>query len=113
MRVADFNGELVFLHEVAKGAADRSYGIQVARLAGLPEAVVKRAQIILAELEAGERKRPVAQIEDLPLFSLAAPPVARRDDVREALQALNPDELSPRAALEALYQLRRLAGDKT
>ena len=80
MRVADWNGELVFLHEVTRGAADRSYGIQVARLAGLPESVVLRAQTILAELEAGERKRPAALIDDLPLFAAAAPaPAPERD----------------------------------
>ncbi len=110
MRVADFNGELVFLHEVAKGAADRSYGIQVARLAGLPASVVARAQTILAELEAGDRKRPVAVVDDLPLF--AAAPVKQpqeKDSLREALAAINPDELSPRAALEALYEIKRLA----
>ncbi|MFN3889457.1 MAG: DNA mismatch repair protein MutS [Beijerinckiaceae bacterium] len=113
MRVADWNGELVFLHEVTKGAADRSYGIQVARLAGLPESVVTRAQTILAELEAGERKKPDALIDDLPLFAAAPQPAAapRRDEVREAIAAVNPDELSPRAALETLYELKRLASN--
>jgi len=112
MRVSDWNGELVFLHEVTQGAADRSYGIQVARLAGLPEAVIARAQRLLAELEAGERRRPVnVTIDDLPLFA-AAPPAraeAKPDRVRETLDSLNPDELSPRAALEALYELKRQA----
>ena len=116
MRVADWNGELVFLHEVTTGAADRSYGIQVARLAGLPEVVVRRAQTILAELEAGERKRPAALIDDLPLFAAAAPPPAatepKRDALKSALATINPDELSPRAALEALYELKRLAAEK-
>lgn len=111
MRVADWNGDLVFLHEVTKGAADRSYGIQVARLAGLPEAVISRAQTILAELEAGERKRPAALIDDLPLFSAAAPAPApqARDEVRDALASIDPDDLSPRAALDAVYKLKRLA----
>jgi DNA mismatch repair protein MutS len=115
MRVADWNGELVFLHEVAKGAADRSYGIQVARLAGLPDAVVARAQTILAELEAGERKRPVALIDDLPLFAAAPPPHTppSRDGLRDALAGLNPDDMSPREALESLYELRRLANEKS
>ncbi len=109
MRVADWNGELVFLHEITRGAADRSYGIQVARLAGLPETVVLRAQTILAELEAGERKRPVALIDDLPLFAAAAPaPAPERDALRDALDAMNVDEMSPRAALDALYELKRL-----
>jgi DNA mismatch repair protein MutS len=112
MRVADWNGELVFLHEVTKGAADRSYGIQVARLAGLPESVIVRAQSILAELEAGERKHPAALIDDLPLFAVAAAPApatVARDGLRDALGAINPDEMSPREALDALYQLKRLA----
>ena len=112
MRVTDWNGELIFLHEVTQGAADRSYGIQVARLAGLPDAVIARAQKLLAELEAGERRRPVnVMIDDLPLFAAASPPraEAKPDALRGALDAINPDELSPRAALEAIYDLKRRA----
>jgi len=112
MRVTDWNGQVIFLHEVVKGAADRSYGIQVARLAGLPQDVVDRAQTILAELEAGERRAPVQRmIDDLPLFAVAqAPPPAppKQDALRQALDALSPDELSPRAALDALYAIKRL-----
>ncbi|HEV2575155.1 MAG TPA: DNA mismatch repair protein MutS [Beijerinckiaceae bacterium] len=119
MRVTDWNGEVVFLHEVVKGAADRSYGIQVARLAGLPQDVVDRAQAILAELEADERRAPVERmIDDLPLFAIAKPAPApvkpKTDDLRTALDALNPDDLSPREALDALYALKkqRIAEDK-
>ena len=113
MRVTDWNGEVVFLHEVARGAADRSYGVQVARLAGLPTTVVERARHILAELEQTDRRAPVERlVADLPLFALPelptpAPP--KSDGLRTALNALNPDEMTPRAALEALYALKKAA----
>ena len=108
MRVTEWQGDVVFLHEVVQGAADRSYGIQVAKLAGLPGSVVERAKHILAELEQGERQAPVQKtIDDLPLFSVAAkPPPARQDLLRAALEALKPDEMSPKEALEALYRLK-------
>ncbi|MBN9062687.1 MAG: DNA mismatch repair protein MutS [Rhizobiales bacterium 65-9] len=114
MRVTDFEGDVIFLHEVTAGAADRSYGIQVAKLAGLPTSVVERARTILSELEATERTRPRKElIEDLPLFAAldkqAATPAAKKDDLREALAALRPDEMTPREALETLYQLKGLA----
>ena len=117
MRVADWNGEVVFLHEVIAGAADRSYGIQVAKLAGLPENVVERAKHILAELEASDRRTPVEKlIADLPLFSAMTPPAPKAavsppktDALRERLASVDPDELTPRAALEILYELRKLA----
>ena len=108
MRVTEFKGALAFLHEMVAGAADRSYGIQVAKLAGLPPSVVKRARQVLAGLEAS---RSTGSLDALPLFSyeprdppLAPPP----DEVRTALMALDPDMMSPRDALEALYKLRRL-----
>ncbi|MDO5604405.1 MAG: DNA mismatch repair protein MutS [Paracoccus sp. (in: a-proteobacteria)] len=114
--VREWEGEVIFLHEVRKGAADRSYGVQVARLAGLPEAVVTRAREILDSLESGEREgaaRPAAIIDDLPLFRAApaaAPaPATRRESVIEArVSALNPDTLSPRDALELIYELKAL-----
>jgi DNA mismatch repair protein MutS len=110
LKVTEWQGDVVFLHEVAPGAADRSYGLQVARLAGLPPAVVARAKTILAELERSDRDRPKrAIVDDLPLFSAAAkgpPEPAKADEVRAALDALNPDEMSPRDALEALYRLK-------
>jgi DNA mismatch repair protein MutS len=111
MRVSEFKGALVFLHEVANGAADRSYGIQVAKLAGLPASVVRRARKVLADLEAS---RPSGTLDSLPLFSYEphepAPPPPARDELREALAALEPDDLSPREAHAALYQLKRLLG---
>ena len=112
MRVKEWDGEVVFLHEVGPGAADRSYGIQVARLAGLPASVVARARDVLTKLEDSDRKNPASQlIDDLPLFQVAV----RREEhrragpskVEEALKAINPDDMTPREALEALYALRK------
>ncbi|WP_441504913.1 DNA mismatch repair protein MutS [Bosea sp. 2YAB26] len=116
VRVTEWNGEVVFLHEVVPGAADRSYGIQVAKLAGLPPAVVERARAILGELEKTEREKPVASlVDDLPLFAAPARPPAPvaaaepgPDVLREALAALDLDEMTPRAALDALYRLKAL-----
>ena len=113
--VREWNGEVIFLHEVRKGAADRSYGVQVARLAGLPPAVVERAREILDALEAGARDgaaRPAALIDDLPLFRSAPPapvPQSRSSAVEERLQGLQPDTLSPREALDLVYELVTLA----
>jgi DNA mismatch repair protein MutS len=117
MRVKEWDGDVIFLHEVGPGAADRSYGIQVARLAGLPASVVARARDVLAKLEDADRKNPASQlIDDLPLFQVAV----RREEaarasgpskVEEALKVLNPDDMTPREALEALYALKKeLAG---
>ena len=110
MRVKEWEGDVVFLHEVGRGAADRSYGVQVARLAGLPEAVVERARAVLQQLEQGETSGKAARIvDDLPLFSVAArqPAAARQDDaLAEAVSALTPDEMTPREALDALYRLK-------
>jgi DNA mismatch repair protein MutS len=111
VRVKEWQGEVIFLHEVTAGAADRSYGIQVAKLAGLPQSVVERAKVVLALLEQEDRSGPKG-FEDLPLF--AAPPrpsQATQDDTADRLQAalaaLNPDDMSPREAMEALYRLKQ------
>jgi DNA mismatch repair protein MutS len=115
VRVKEWQGDVVFLHEVVPGAADRSYGIQVAKLAGLPGKVIARAKLVLAELEAEDRMSPARHlIDDLPLFSAAAraaPPPADPaiEAVMKALAALHPDEMSPREAMEALYALKLLA----
>ena len=112
MRVKEWQGEVVFLHEVVPGAADRSYGIQVAKLAGLPPSVIERAKLVLAQLEAQDRTSPAHRlIDDLPLFAAARPAAAPQADAAltalvEALAALHPDEMSPRDALEALYALK-------
>ncbi|KAF0231710.1 MAG: DNA mismatch repair protein [Beijerinckiaceae bacterium] len=112
MKVAAYKGDVVFLHEVVPGAADRSYGIQVAKLAGLPASVVKRAGAILSELERADRASPMARmVDDLPLFrsaGAAEPAPVANDDLREALTAIHPDEMSPREALDALYALKGL-----
>ncbi|TSE01803.1 DNA mismatch repair protein MutS [Mesorhizobium intechi] len=115
MRVKEWEGDVVFLHEVGKGAADRSYGVQVARLAGLPEAVVDRAKQVLHQLEEGEVSGKTNRlVDDLPLFSVAvkreAPKPVKSDALGAALGAINPDEMTPREALEALYRLKVLAG---
>jgi DNA mismatch repair protein MutS len=113
VRVKEWQGDVVFLHEVLPGSADRSYGIQVAKLAGLPAPVIARAKSVLAKLEAQDRGQTArALVDDLPLFAVPsraaaepAPPSAAEQLV-EALQALHPDEMSPRDALEALYALK-------
>jgi DNA mismatch repair protein MutS len=114
MRVKEWEGDVVFLHEVGKGAADRSYGVQVARLAGLPEAVVERARQVLRQLEEGETSGKAARlVDDLPLFSVAARREPERpkaaDALSGALAGLHPDEMTPREALDALYRLKALA----
>jgi DNA mismatch repair protein MutS len=108
MTVKEWKGDVVFLHEVAPGAADRSYGIQVAKLAGLPASVIARAKQVLTMLEKGERSRPPAFVDDLPLFS--AKPVAAPEEhpVLSALDKINPDETSPMMALDLLYALKKL-----
>jgi len=116
MRVKEWHGEVVFLHEVVDGAADRSYGIQVAKLAGLPPSVIERAKLVLAQLEAQDRTSPAHRlIDDLPLFAATRPTATpQRDDaftaLLEALATLHPDEMSPRDALEALYALKAQLG---
>jgi DNA mismatch repair protein MutS len=118
VRVREWHGDVVFLHEVVAGAADRSYGIQVAKLAGLPPAVIERAKLVLAELEAEDRTSRAGRVVD-DVRVLAAPPRApapARDEAAEAianaLAMLNPDEMSPRDALEALYALKLKAAAK-
>jgi DNA mismatch repair protein MutS len=112
MRVKEWQGDVVFLHEVVAGAADRSYGIAVAKLAGLPANVIERAKVVLAQIEAEDRTSPARRlIDDLPLFAATRPaPAPQRenalDAVIAALAALHPDEMSPRDALEALYALK-------
>jgi len=110
VRVKEWEGDVVFLHEVAPGVADRSYGIQVAKLAGLPAAVIERARIVLAELEAVNRGSPAQKLaDDLPLFSAARPQSQpKQSGFEEALDKVDPDALAPREALDALYKLKML-----
>ena len=106
MKVREWNDSIVFLHEVIAGTADRSYGIHVAKLAGLPDAVVHRAEEVLRALEEGrEGHKPLARIDDLPLFG-AAVPESKTSKVEEALKEIEPDALSPKEALEILYDLK-------
>ena len=113
--VKEWEGDVIFLHEVRKGAADRSYGVQVARLAGLPASVIDRAKVVLEALEAGEREggsRQKALIDDLPLFrAMPAQPqkATTRDSAAEAkLKSIHPDELTPIDALRLIYELREM-----
>jgi DNA mismatch repair protein MutS len=107
MRVSEWKDTIVFLHEVAPGAADRSYGIHVAKLAGLPAAVIARAGEVLRALEDGrEGHKPLARIDDLPLFSAQAPAAPRKSPLEDALREISPDSLSPRDALALLYALK-------
>ncbi|WP_029060676.1 DNA mismatch repair protein MutS [Labrenzia sp. DG1229] len=113
--VKEWNGEVIFLHEIVPGAADRSYGIQVAKLAGLPAMVVERSKQVLGQLEEQDRRSPAESlIDELPLFAniTTKPPSgadpAKPDPVSEALTDLAPDDMTPREALEALYLLKTL-----
>jgi DNA mismatch repair protein MutS len=110
VRVKEWQGDVVFLHEVVAGSADRSYGIQVAKLAGLPASVIERAKLVLTKLEQEDRAAPKG-FEDLPLFAAPYKPPQELQDkaydaVIAAMAALNPDEMSPREAMEALYTLK-------
>ena len=117
MKVREWNGEVVFLHEVGPGAADRSYGIQVARLAGLPEPVLQRARQVLDVLEqrsagTASSSQKAAVLDDLPLFAhQPAPQIVHSDPVHLALDAVRPDEMTPKQAIEALYELKKIRDD--
>ena len=110
--VREYQGDVVFLHEVKKGAADRSYGVQVAKLAGLPQSVLERAKMVLEALEQGEREghsKQKALIDDLPLFSavaMSAPAPSAQSELEEVLNGVQPDSLSPKEALDLIYELK-------
>lgn len=111
MKIKEFNDEVVFLHEVINGAADRSYGIHVAKLAGLPQVVVDRAGQVLDSLEHGSKQKNIASLaDDLPLFATLKPKteIQQASEAEKYLQSLNPDEMSPKQALEELYKLKTL-----
>jgi DNA mismatch repair protein MutS len=112
MRAKEWNGDLVFLHEARPGPADRSYGVQVAKLAGVPPSVVARARQVLDRLER-DTASPV-RLDDLPLFAATAPPppanVAEPSAAERALAELDLDGMSPREAMDALYRLKGLIG---
>lgn len=110
--VKEHDGDVIFLHEVRSGAADRSYGVQVAKLAGLPASVIERARVVLDALEKGEREghgKREAFIDDLPLFAATppAPPKTEKESLVEAkLKSVLPDELTPKEALNLIYELK-------
>ncbi|WP_299819360.1 DNA mismatch repair protein MutS [uncultured Roseibium sp.] len=116
--VKEWNGDVIFLHEIVPGAADRSYGIQVAKLAGLPAMVVERSRQVLSQLEEQDRGSPAESlIDELPLFANLAPVAtaaasAEPDPVLDSLRDIDPDDMTPREALEALYRLKALSGKK-
>jgi len=117
MKVREWQGEIIFLHQVVDAAADRSYGVHVARLAGLPAAVIARAQQLLSEMEAGGHGVIDAErlAGELPLFTqdFSTAPPAATDALRDRLETVNPDLLAPREALELLYELRELLHPST
>jgi DNA mismatch repair protein MutS len=116
--VREWKGDVIFLHEVRPGVADRSYGVQVARIAGLPKSVVDRARTVLARLEEGERNmagNAAALVDDLPLFAARPalkPERSETSEIEARLQAIHPDELSPRDALSLIYELRALLRER-
>ncbi len=115
--VKEWDGDVIFLHEVKRGTADRSYGVQVARLAGLPPVVVERAKVVLEALEKGEREgggSRKAIIDDLPLFAATPTPQpakVKASEVEAKLKEILPDELTPKEALALIYELRDMMGD--
>lgn len=113
--VREWEGDVIFLHKVKEGAADRSYGVQVAQLAGLPAAVVDRARTVLEALEQGEREKggkPKALVDDLPLFNATpAPAPITSSKVEDRLKELHPDDMTAREALSFVYELRELIDD--
>lgn len=116
MDVKEWRDEIIFLHKVTAGAADRSYGIQVGKLAGLPPAVIARAGEVLKRLENTEQRSAEELADDLPLFAAARPQSGTAHDpepsrVETALDAIDPDHLTPKDALEALYRLKSLQRD--
>jgi len=110
LRAKEWKGDLVFLHEVAPGAADRSYGIQVAKLAGLPKTAVERARTVLSRLEASGGSARLEIVDELPLFADVMAENAP-SPLETALDAINPDTLSPKDALDALYRLKTLKSE--
>jgi DNA mismatch repair protein MutS len=109
MQVKEWKGDIIFLHSVAAGSADHSYGIHVGKLAGLPDAVISRAQEVLTLLQTSEQSGTLAKLaDDLPLFSAAPARETKKSPLDEKLAAINPDALSPKDALDLIYELKIL-----
>ena len=114
MRVKEWKGDVVFLHEVSAGTADRSYGIHVGKLAGLPPPVINRAQIILSTFEQDNRTSAITHMtNDLPLFTASSNKTALTTPslLEEELARVFPDELTPREALDLIYALKKIIND--
>ena len=115
MKIKEFKDEVIFMHEVINGTADRSYGIHVAKLAGLPKLVLKRAEQVLHSLENNPNNQTISSIEnDLPLFAAFKKQESEKEKIsplEQVLKDLNPDDYTPRAALDKLYELKNLAQD--
>ena len=116
MMVKEWQDDIVFLHQVGPGSADRSYGIHVGKLAGLPASVIDRAEEVLAALQSGEQAGATARLaDDLPLFQAARPlsgSPKEPDRLAEMLAETNPDAMTPREALELLYQLKSMSSER-
>ncbi len=110
MQVKEWKGEIIFLHSVAEGSADRSYGIHVGKLAGLPQTVISRAEEVLKLLQEGEQGSALTRLcEDLPLFSAAIQiKEIKTSPLEEKIRQTNPDDLTPKQAMDLLYELKRL-----
>jgi DNA mismatch repair protein MutS len=111
LRAKEWKGDLVFLHEVVEGAADRSYGVQVAKLAGLPPSAVARAKSVLSRLEKTQNNGRPGALDDLPLFAATSPAleaVSTPSTLEQALLDLDPDQLTPREALDFVYALKKM-----
>ena len=109
MKIKEWKKEIIFLHEVANGVADRSYGIHVAQMAGLPKSVIARAEQVLQKLEKSEVRKTGNAVDDLPLFQstvLIAPQA--NSELENLLRELSPDELTPKQALDLVYRLRSI-----
>ena len=115
MKIKEYKGDVVFLHEVINGAADRSYGIHVAKIVGLPKLVVTRAEQVLDSLENSDKSTYITKmIDDLPLFATVQKKVEefeikdKKSALHKAVESINPDDLTPKEALEKLYQIKNV-----
>lgn len=111
VQVKEWNDSIVFMHKVIQGNANRSYGIHVAELAGLPASVIKRSEIILEKLAADNADNTAQQIiKDLPLFDLTETKPDEKSEIENRLEEINPDTLTPREALDLIYELKKKCG---
>ena len=109
--VREWAGKVIFLYRIVEGGADHSYGIQVAKLAGLPKTVIERAHEILAALESGSTAN-IGLPQQLQLFAPQSSATPKPSQIEKELRGINPDDLSPREAQELLYHLKHLAAEE-